>query len=84
MIINREEFPDHSLADTPFNLANIPDFNSLIAQSQKHNVPIFALTKKQIEQQGVILNSMVENRDNFREIFNQLAKDVISLTSERA
>jgi cellulose biosynthesis protein BcsQ len=83
MIINKEEFPNHSLADTPFNLANIPDFNSLIAQSQKHNVPIFALSKYQIDQQGVILTSMVKNRDNFLTIFMQLAKDVISLTPER-
>lgn len=64
----------------PYNLANIADFNSLIAQSQKHNVPIFALDDSQIEQSGVILANMMESRDRFREVFDTLASAVHELT----
>lgn len=34
-----------------YNLINIADFNSLIAQSQLHNTPVFLLTQEQIENQ---------------------------------
>ncbi|WOD40630.1 ParA family protein [Nodosilinea sp. E11] len=83
MVIQKQEFQEHVSADTPYNLANIADFNSLMAQSQKHNVPIFALSKEQIEQQGIILESMIESRDNFLKIISDFAKSVIALTPER-
>lgn len=63
----------------PFNLANIADFNSLIAQSQSDNVPIFALRDDLIDQIGVILDNMKESRDNFRKVFSTLATDVHAL-----
>lgn len=66
--------------DEPYNLANVADFNSLIAQSQKHNVPIFALEDSQIEQSGVILANMKESRDGFRQVFDTLATEVHELT----
>ena len=50
MAISVPEFKRASAGDTPFNLMNIADFNSLIAQSQKHNKPVFALTDDEIEQ----------------------------------
>lgn len=62
-----------------YNLSKIPDFNSLIAQSQKHNVPIFCLTEEQIEQNGIILQTMEESRDNFDSIFKKLAEDILVL-----
>ncbi len=66
----------------PYNLANVADFNSLIAQSQKHNVPVFALSDDQIEQAGVILETMVGSRDRFRETFSTLAENLHGLMSE--
>ncbi|MGF7408372.1 ParA family protein [Providencia alcalifaciens] len=65
-----------------FNLANIADFNSLIAQSQKHNVPVFALTDEQMEQSGVVLQNMIENRKEFKEVFEKLAQKLDSLTND--
>jgi chromosome partitioning protein len=81
MTISESEFNAAYPGDSPYNLANIPDFNSLIAQSQKHNTPVFALSDSQIEQQGVVLETMKKNRSNFDETFRQLAKTVISLTA---
>lgn len=37
--------------DEPYNLINIADFNSLIAQSQEHNTPVFLLTQDQVKNQ---------------------------------
>jgi hypothetical protein len=49
-------------------------------QSQKHNVPIFALTDEQMEQGGVILKNMKESRDNFYKVFSELATEIDDLT----
>lgn len=80
MSINSSTFQANVAADEPFNLANISDFNSLIAQSQKHNVPVFALNDEQIEQGGTVLENMVESRNGFRNTFAQLAAEVHRLT----
>jgi cellulose biosynthesis protein BcsQ len=76
MSISVTDFNAAKPADTPFNLINIADFNSLIAQSQKHNVPVFALTDQQIEQAGVILDTMKKSREEFRKSFEALAQSV--------
>jgi chromosome partitioning protein len=80
MAISVAEFNAGSPGDTPFNLINIADFNSLIAQSQKFNVPVFALKDSQIEQAGVILTTMKESRDAFKTSFNNLANTVEIIT----
>ena len=80
MCVGAKEFREAEPGDTPYNLINIADFNSLIAQSQKHNTPVFALNDKQIEQAGVILKNMKESRDSFRVAFDTLANSVETLT----
>lgn len=62
-------------------LAQIPDFNSLIAKSQQYQVPIFALTDQQIGQHGRVLSNTRTSRDLFRETFSSLADDFLTLTS---
>lgn len=76
MSISVQEFNAAKPADTPFNLVNIADFNSLIAKSQKHSTPVFALTDAQIEQSGVILDTMKKSRDDFAGAFHGLAKTI--------
>ncbi|MDD5229585.1 MAG: ParA family protein [Methylococcales bacterium] len=80
MSIEQLTFSTNVTADEPFNLANISDFNSLIAQSQKHNVPVFALSDAQIEQKGQVLEIMRESRENFKDTFKKLAIDIHQLT----
>jgi len=79
MTISIAEFKESISNDEPFNLANIADFNSLIAQSQKHSVPIYALKDDQLEQSGVVLDNMKESRDNFKTAFSKLATELDSL-----
>jgi hypothetical protein len=80
MAISVAEFNGGAPGDTPFNLINIADFNSLIAQSQKYSTPVFALTDAQIEQVGVILETMKASRDKFQESFDGLANSVEIIT----
>lgn len=84
MTMSVAEFNSAAPSDTPFNLINIADFNSLIAQSQKFNTPVFALSDAQIEQAGVILKTMKESRDSFRQSFNALANTVEIMTGMTA
>jgi chromosome partitioning protein len=76
MCISVADFNAASPADTPYNLSNIADFNSLIAQSQKHSTPVFALSDAQLEQAGVVLQNMRTSRDDFATTFGALANSV--------
>lgn len=68
----------------PYDLAHIPDFNSLIAMSQELSKPIFELSKEDLENKkflGAIANNMSDNINQFKKIFDDLGKKVIFLTS---
>ena len=62
-------------------LATIPDFNPLIAKSQDHQTPVFALTPEQIGQAGRIEEITLKSRDSFQRIFSELADKIIGLTT---
>lgn len=64
-----------------FCLATIPDFNSLIAKSQEHQTPVYALTPQQLRQGGAVLATTERSRDQFGEIFSEMADKVISLVA---
>ncbi len=80
MTVKLQDFQACVSGNDPYNLVNVADFNSLIAQSQQHNVPVFALSDDQIEQAGVILNTMKKNRDDFHHVFSTLASEIHKLT----
>jgi chromosome partitioning protein len=80
MAVTRAEFNAADPSDTPYNLINIADFNSLIAKSQEHNTPVFALSDTQIGQVGVILDTMRKSRDSFKESFDHLANTIEIMT----
>lgn len=69
-----------SYCSDEYNLINIADFNSLIAQSQIHNTPVFLLTQEQIEKTGNVWKNMKKNRDDFNDTFNEFANRVIQIT----
>jgi hypothetical protein len=52
------------------------DLGGLIAQSYKHDTPVFALLDEQIEQAGFILETMKKSRDGFRESFDSIAHSI--------
>jgi cellulose biosynthesis protein BcsQ len=64
-----------------FCLTKISNFNSLIALSQQHRTPIYALTAQQLRQTGVVLQNNQAKQAEFRQMFEDLADKIIGLTS---
>jgi cellulose biosynthesis protein BcsQ len=58
-------------------MLQMPDFNSLIASSQEHQVPIFELTPHQLEQQGRVLANTQASQRQFKELFDEAAERVL-------
>lgn len=68
------------LIQAHYALANIADFNSLIAKSQKYQTPVYKLTAEQIGQAGAVLSRSEASRDNFKKVFLDLAEKIFFLT----
>ena len=64
-------------------LAEIADFQSLIAYAQEHNKPIFALDRNDVRQSGTVWASSKNNIQKFKEIFSNIADDIIKITNEK-
>ena len=60
-------------------LLNVADFNSLIAQSQEHLVPVYALTAQMVAQQGAVWERTEESMGKFESEFRSCAERVIAL-----
>jgi len=65
-------------------LLQMPDFNSLIAQSQEHQVPIFALSDAQLERVGIVLARTKESMEKFLLLFSEAADRVIKIIDNAA
>jgi cellulose biosynthesis protein BcsQ len=77
--IYREQGINHSLS-----LAKISNFNSLIALSQEHRTPVYALTPQQLGQTGIILQQNQKKQEDFKKTFSDLADKIIALSSENS
>ena len=73
-------FPDEALGKP---LLQMPDFNSLIALSQKHKAPIFDLTDAQLERDGIVLEQTKESMRRFRKLYSD-GTDRIMMLVENA
>ena len=74
-----ESIFDDSSADGSYCLAQIADFNTLIARSQEHRKPVFALSDEELEHVGTVLTQTQASRDSFREIFEDLGAKLLLL-----
>jgi cellulose biosynthesis protein BcsQ len=79
MLLPQELYADAQLG-AGHCLAEIPDFNTLIAKSQSTRTPVFALSPRQIGQTGTVLKSTLRSRDNFKAIFTELERKIALLT----
>jgi cellulose biosynthesis protein BcsQ len=61
-------------------LVQMSDFNSLIAKSQAHQVPIFELSIDQLGTRGNVLDAELGSQARFKDLFTDLANKVICLT----
>ncbi|MFZ4841117.1 ParA family protein [Mycetocola saprophilus] len=62
-------------------LASIPDFNTLIANSQQVRKPVFSLTQEDVRRVGKVWETQKANIDTFRETFVGMAERIEKLTS---
>jgi cellulose biosynthesis protein BcsQ len=80
MLLDAEKYKSAGL--TPGEpLLQMSDFNGLIAQSQKHSAPVFALTDEQLEQSGVVLERTKRSMQRFEQLFSEAADKIIKLIS---
>ncbi len=82
MAVEEDIFKKHVQDERPYNLISIPDFNSLIAVSQKHNKPIFELSKEELQWKGVTLQNALENQKKFLDLFNNLSDKVCNIIKD--
>ena len=61
-------------------LLQMSDFNTLIALSQEHKVPVFELSDDQLGKEGIVLETMRESMIKFRDLFSDGADRIITLT----
>lgn len=82
MTLSSEKYIETLGKSATCELAQISDFNSLIAISQDCGVPVFALTKKHFEeanQGGVVLENSITARDAFRKTYEMLGQNIMRL-----
>jgi cellulose biosynthesis protein BcsQ len=62
-------------------LMEVADFNSLIALSQEHQVPVYALSADQVDQKGAVWEQTEQSMKVFEMAFSECADRVIALTA---
>lgn len=65
-----------------FCLAQIADFNTLIAKSQEYQTPVFALTDVQLGHVGTVLAEDQRKRQEFYGVFEALVEHIAILTDD--
>jgi len=68
--------------DRNFCLAQVSDFNSLIARSQKNQVPVFALKASQLASGGFALAKQQDNVAAFEILFSEMADKILILLQD--
>lgn len=81
MMLPSQLYWEQGLKDS-LSLAKISNFNSLIALSQEHRRPVYALTPQQLGQTGIVLEQNQKKQEEVRQTFSDLADKIIALSSQ--
>nr|WP_084350843.1 ParA family protein [Millisia brevis] len=79
LLLSATKYRDSGM-DSHYVLAEVPDFNTLIAHSQQTRKPVFALTREDVGRGGRLWSNQEASIDSFRDTFEELAQRVIKLT----
>lgn len=79
-LLNTQDYRARIGNDPWAPLFEVPDFNSLIALSQEHQTPVYALTQDQIGQGGAVWDQTQASMEAFRSSFSDCADKIIALT----
>jgi cellulose biosynthesis protein BcsQ len=80
LLLAPNQYHDAGLEDS-YLLSSIPDFNTLIANSQQVRKPVFSLNQEDVNRRGYVWDVQKKNIDAFSEIFSQLAERIEKLTA---
>lgn len=80
-LINCNTFREKIGLDPWSPIMSVADFNSLIAESQEHQVPVYALTSELLSQKGAVWDQTKESMEVFRNAFLEFARRVLALTN---
>ncbi|MPS80896.1 MAG: hypothetical protein E2591_22760 [Achromobacter sp.] len=70
------------LGQSPWQpIMEVADFNGIIALSQDNQVPVYELTKQQVEQRGAVWDQTYESMQVFEKAFQDCAERVFKLTA---
>ncbi len=79
MLLSEKQYLESGLLKNGYVLAEIKDFQGLAPKSHKANVPVFALSDKELDVNGQVLENMKNNRDHFRAIYDRIASVILQL-----
>ncbi len=79
-LLNVADFKARSGSVPWVPIMEVSDFNSLIALSQEHQVPVYALDQSVVGK-GAVWDQAKESMDTFEEAFRECAKKVIALAN---
>jgi len=80
-LLDVEAFKQKAAIEPWTPIMEVADFNSQIALSQEHQVPVYALTPQKIGQKGAVWKQTKESMEIFERAFRACAKKVIALTA---
>lgn len=80
-LLDVESFRKKAGIDPWKPIMEVADFNSQIALSQEHQVPVYALTPEKIGQKGAVWDQTKASMDVFEKAFRACAEKVIALTA---
>jgi cellulose biosynthesis protein BcsQ len=79
-MLNVDDYQNRSKLEPWIPILEMGDFNGLIAYSQEHQVPVYALTPELINQRGAIWTQTKTDMDRFEGLFKKCANTVFALT----
>lgn len=80
-LLDIQNFKDRIGTEPWTPIMEVADFNSLIAESQEHQVPVYALTAEMLQQRGAVWEQNQESMAVFRDAFAECADKVVALTA---
>ncbi|MCP6758344.1 MAG: ParA family protein [Fischerella sp. CENA71] len=80
MTLSSEQYTNDFI-ESGYCLDEIPDFQGLLPKSHQAGVPVFELSREEINETGNVLDRMIISRDNFNNKFKLIGKKLINLLS---
>jgi len=80
-LINVDDFKARTGQEPSEPILAVADFNSLIALSQEHQLPVYALTAEKLDQQGIVWEQTKASMAVFEAAFRECAQKLIALTA---